>query len=104
MAKRINIILSDDTVRTINRMARPGHRSRFIQRAVQHYVATASPEALKDRLKKAVIRDRDLTSEIAQDWFAVDQEQWQRMDKEEKRARQVIRKGVKSTSQPLTRR
>ena len=46
MAQRINIILPEATVRTIDRLARPGQRSRFIDRAVQHYVATASAEAL----------------------------------------------------------
>ena len=47
MAQRINIILPEATVRTIDRMARPGQRSRFIDRAVQHYVTTASAEALQ---------------------------------------------------------
>jgi metal-responsive CopG/Arc/MetJ family transcriptional regulator len=68
MTKRINVILPEDTVRTIDRMARPGQRSRFIQYAVQHYVATASPEALQERLKRAAIRDRDLTLEICDFW------------------------------------
>ena len=85
MAKRINVILPEATVKTIDRLSRPGQRSRFIQRAVQHYVATASPEALQERLKHAALRDHDLDLEIANDWFAVDEEQWQRIDKEEKR-------------------
>jgi CopG family transcriptional regulator/antitoxin EndoAI len=75
MAKRINIILPDETVHAIDCLARRGQRSRFIHWAVQHYVATASPEALQERLKQAAIRDRDLDLEISHDWFAVDQEQ-----------------------------
>jgi CopG family transcriptional regulator/antitoxin EndoAI len=74
MTKRINVILSEDTLRTVDRMARPGQRSRFIQSAVEHYISTASPEALQERLKQAALRDRDLDLEIANDWFAVDQE------------------------------
>jgi CopG family transcriptional regulator/antitoxin EndoAI len=80
MAKRINVILAENTVRTIDRLSRPGQRSRFIERAVQHYVATASPEALQERLKHAAIRDQDLDLEIATDWFSVDQEQWKKRD------------------------
>jgi CopG family transcriptional regulator / antitoxin EndoAI len=103
MAKRINVILPEATVRTLNRLARPGQRSRFIERAVQHYVTTASAEALQERLKQAALRDRDLDQEIAGDWFAVDQEQWQKLDEQERQAT-VGRKEAKSTSPRSTRR
>jgi hypothetical protein len=71
---------------------------------VQHYVATASPEALEERLKRAAIRDRDLDIEISHDWFAVDQEQWRQLDTQEKRLGPNGRKEAKSTSQGLTPR
>src|ERR1700722_11380755 len=103
MTKRINIILPEGTIRTIDRLSRPGQRSRFIHRAVEHYVATASPEALYERLKQAAIRDRDLDLEISHDWSAVDQEQWQQLDTQEKRLRPTGRKGAKSTSLRSTR-
>jgi CopG family transcriptional regulator/antitoxin EndoAI len=103
MTKRINVILLEETVRTIDRMARPGQRSRFIQSAVQHYVATASPEALQERLKQAALRDQDLDLEIANDWFVVDQEQWQRLNDQE-RHQPTGRNGVKFTSRRSTRR
>src|SRR5260370_31018779 len=74
MAKRINIILEDETAQTINRAAKPGERSRFINRAVQYYAATHGPAALRERLKQAALRDRDLAEEIARDWRAVDRE------------------------------
>ncbi len=102
MTKRINVILPEETIRTIDRMARPGQRSRFIQSAVLHYVATASPEALQERLKQASLRDRDLDLEIANDWFAVDQEQWQQLENQE-RYPAVGRSGVKSTLRRSTR-
>ena len=104
MAKRINVILPEATVRTIDRLSRPGQRSRFIERAVQHYVTTASPEALQERLKQAALRDHDLDLEIASDWFAVDQEQWQKLDKQEKPQVTTGRKEAKSTSRRSTRR
>jgi hypothetical protein len=106
MAQRINVVLPEATVRTIDRLARPGQRSRFIDRAVQHYVATASAEALQGRLKQAALRDRDLDLEIAGDWFAVDQEQWQKLDEQERRqatVQAVGRKEAKFTSRRSTR-
>jgi hypothetical protein len=38
------------------------------------------PESLQERLKQAALRDRDLDLEIANDWFAVDQEQRQLLE------------------------
>jgi CopG family transcriptional regulator/antitoxin EndoAI len=103
MAQRINVILPEATVLTIDRLARPGQRSRFIDRAVQHYVATASAEALQGRLKQAALRDHDLDLEIAGDWFAVDQEQWQKLDEQERRPATGGRKEAKFTSRHSTR-
>ena len=103
MAKRINVILPEATVRTIDRLSKPGQRSRFIDRAVQHYVTTASPEALQERLKQAALRDYDLDLEISQDWFAVDQEQWQKLENQEKQKVAAGPKEVKSTSRRSTR-
>src|ERR1022692_2890524 len=80
MSKRINIVLPETTIRTIDRMAPPGQRSRFIDQAVQHFVANRSAEALRAQLEHAAVRDRDLDREIAADWFAVDQESWQRLE------------------------
>ena len=99
MAKRINIILADTTLKTIDRLSRRGQRSRFIERAVQHYVRTNSPQALQERLKQAALRDRDLDLEIAGDWSAVDQEQWQGLESPAERQPRVGQKEAKSTSQ-----
>ncbi|HLK50138.1 MAG TPA: hypothetical protein VKT49_18465 [Bryobacteraceae bacterium] len=104
MAKRINIILADTTLKTIDRLSRRGQRSRFIERAVQHYVATNSPQALQERLKQAALRDRDLDLEIAGDWSAVDQEQWQRLENSVERRQRIGRKEAKSTSRRSIRR
>lgn len=103
MAKRINVVRSEDTVRNIDRLVKPGERSHFIQQAVTHYLATASPEALQERLKQAAQRDRDLDLEIANDWLAVDEEQWQKLGGQEKRSRSTTRDVVRSTSRRLTR-
>jgi hypothetical protein len=104
MAKRINVILPESTVRTIDRLSRPRQRSRFIDRAVQHYVATASPEALQERLKQAALRDHDLDLEIASDWFAVDQEEWRKLENQEKPKAAAGHEEAKSTSRRSIRR
>jgi len=104
MAKRINVLLPEATIRTIDNLSRPGQRSRFIDRAVKHYVAMASPQALQERLKQAAIRDRGLDIEIASDWFAVDREQWQKLEDRENRPAQAGRNEAKSSSRRSTRR
>ena len=102
MSKRINIVLPTATIQTIDQMAKPGMRSKFINIAVQHYVANRSTEALRAQLERAAVRDRDLDREITEDWFAVDQEAWQRLDtpKQAKSSRSA----AKSASRRSTRR
>jgi len=98
MAKRINIILEDETAQMINRAAKPGERSRFINRAVQSYAATHSPAALRERLKQAGLRDRDLADEITRDFRAVDREAWQALSRGERKVKRSFRGAEKSTS------
>ena len=104
MGKRINIVLPEATVQTIDRMTRPGQRSRFIDQAVRHYVANQSIEALRARLERAAVRDQDLDREVAADWFAVDHETWRQLDGVTPRRKPAARGGEKSTSRRLTRR
>jgi CopG family transcriptional regulator/antitoxin EndoAI len=101
MSKRINIVLPTATIQTIDRLAKPGMRSKFIKTAVEHYVANKSTEALRAQLERAAVRDRDLDREIAEDWFAVDQEAWQKLDNPKA---QSIPSAAKSTSRRSTRR
>jgi predicted transcriptional regulator len=97
MSKRINIVLSEKTVRRLDRVTKPGERSRFIDAAVCHYIDHQSTDAVRARLESAAIRDRDLDHEIAQDWFAVDQEEWKKLD-------EPGRGAAKSTSRRSIRR
>jgi hypothetical protein len=101
MAKRINVILPNTAVSTLDRLVKPGGRSQFIYRAIQHYVATRSALGLHEQLKQAALRDRDIVQEIAAEWAAVDNEPWNIDDRKEvKRGRTA----VKSTSRALTQR
>jgi hypothetical protein len=104
MTKRINVILPEATIRTIDRIAKPGERSLFIKRAVEHYVATQSAEAVRKRLEVTAIRDRDLDRGIANDWFAVDQESWRQLDKNDRPRKPATQSAEKSTSRRSIRR
>ena len=101
MSKRINIILPIATIQIIDRMAKPGMRSKFINTAVEHYVANRSTQALRAQLERAAIRDQDLDREVSEDWLAVDQQAWQRLDPP-KQAKST-RSAAKSTSRRSTR-
>ena len=104
MSKRINIVLPETTIRTIDRMARPGERSRFINQAVQHFVANRSMESLRAQLERAAVRDQDLDREVAADWFAVDRETCQQLDERKQQRKPTTRGAEKSTSRRSIRR
>ena len=103
MSKRVNIMLPDQTVRVLDRVAPKGARSRFISQAVLHYVQTQSRANLRERLKQGALANAKLDLEIAEEWFPVEQELWQRLD-EEDRPKKPSRNAGKSTSQRSTRR
>lgn len=97
--KRINIILSDTLIRTIDRLVKSGERSRFIDRAIQHYVATRSAESVHEQLKQAGLRDRDIDREIGEDWAAVDYEPWHIDERKEEPGRTAGRSISRASTQ-----
>jgi CopG family transcriptional regulator/antitoxin EndoAI len=103
MSKRVNIMLPDATVNVLDRVAPKGDRSRFISQAVLHYVDTLSRANLRERLKLGALASARLDLEIAEEWFPVEQEAWQRLEKEEQ-AKKPTRSAGKSTSRRSTRR
>jgi CopG family transcriptional regulator/antitoxin EndoAI len=102
MSKRINIMLPDQTVKVLDKVAVKGDRSRFISQAVLHYVQTQSKANLRERLKQGALANAKLDLEIAEEWFPVEQEAWQKLDQEEQ-VRKPIRNAGKSTSRRSTR-
>jgi CopG family transcriptional regulator/antitoxin EndoAI len=76
MSKRINVVLPDKTVAVLDRVAVKGTRSRFIDRAVLHFVETQGTQTLRAQLKAGyrVNAERDLA--IAAEWFPLEQEAW----------------------------
>ena len=82
--RRINVVLAEETVHAIDGMAMVGQRSRFIENAVQHYSSHCCAEAMHTRLERALIRDQDIDREVSADWYAVDQNAWNPIAREER--------------------
>ena len=78
MSKRINVILPDETVQVIDRVAERGNRSRFIDEAITHYVSSRGKQNLRERLKQGAIANADRDLAIAQEWFALDEQTWRK--------------------------
>jgi CopG family transcriptional regulator/antitoxin EndoAI len=77
MHRRINISLPEETLALIDRVAKQGDRSRFIDEAIKHYVQEVGRSKLRTQLQEGALRraKRDLT--LAEEWFGLDEEVWQ---------------------------
>ena len=76
MSKRINIILPDATVAVLDRVASRGTRSRFIERAVRHYVETQGRASLREQLKAGYRANAERDLAMAAEWFPLEEEAW----------------------------
>jgi CopG family transcriptional regulator / antitoxin EndoAI len=77
MSKRINIILPDKTVAILDRVASKGARSRFIDRAVRHYVETQGKERLREQLKAGYRANAERDLAMAAEWFPLEEKAWE---------------------------
>ena len=68
MTRHINVKLPETTIESINRIAKPGERNQFINRAIEHYIFGQRVEAVRKRLEAALIRDADIEREVNEDW------------------------------------
>jgi CopG family transcriptional regulator/antitoxin EndoAI len=73
MSKRINIVLPDTTVAVLDRVAAKGARSRFIDRAVRHYVETQGRESLREQLKAGYRANAERDLAMAAEWFPLEE-------------------------------
>lgn len=78
MTKRINIVLPEETLRVLDRIAPRGNRSRLISDAVMCNVAAKTKSNLAERLKQGALVDAQRDLELAQEWFPLEEEAWQR--------------------------
>ena len=77
MTKRINVVLPVETIKVLDRVAPKGSRSRFISRAVLHYVETQGKKSLREQLKAGYLANAGENLKIAAEWFPLEEEAWQ---------------------------
>lgn len=78
MSKRLNIMLPEQTVAVLDRVAPKGKRSSFISRAVLHYVETQGIQSLRRQLKTGYQANAEESLKIATEWFPLEEEAWQK--------------------------
>jgi hypothetical protein len=76
VSKRINIVLRDETVAVLDRLAAKGARSRFIDRALWHFVETQGRRALREQLRAGYRPNAARDLAIAAEWFPLEEEAW----------------------------
>ena len=76
--KRINVTLPEDTIHLIDRVAKKGDRSRFLNEAVHYYIKETGRAKLQRLLKEGAMKRAERDLRITQEWFPLDQEAWQR--------------------------
>ena len=78
MYQRINITLPEETLGLIDRIAERGDRSRFIDRAIRYYVEAIGQAKLKKLLKEGAIARAERDLRLAEEWFTLEEEAWQK--------------------------
>ena len=81
MNKRINVILPNDTVAVLDRVAPKGNRSALIDRAIRHYVKSQSQQNLRERLKQEALTNAERDLKMVAEWFPLEEEAWQLTDR-----------------------
>jgi CopG family transcriptional regulator/antitoxin EndoAI len=77
MHRRINISLPEETLALIDRVAKQGDRSRFIDEAIKHYVQDVGRSKLRKQLQEGALRRAKRDLALAEEWFGLDEEVWQ---------------------------
>jgi CopG family transcriptional regulator/antitoxin EndoAI len=98
MSKRINIILPDATVAVLDRLVPRGSRSRFIDRAVLQFVKSHGTANLREGLKAGALANTKLNLDIAEEWFPLEQEAWQRLEHDERGTAKLFRGAARAVS------
>ena len=78
MHRRVNITLPEATLRLMDRTVDQGHRSRFIDEAIRHFIRTHSRAQLRKLLKEGAQRHAARDRALAEEWFPLDEEAWQK--------------------------
>jgi len=74
--RRVNVTLPEDTLALLDRVAKKGDRSAFLDKAVHYYVKKVGTYNLKCELKKGAIARADRDLAIAKEWFPLVAKVW----------------------------
>ncbi len=77
-AKRLNITLPESTVALLETVANKGERSTFIDNAIKAYIKQTRRESLRNSLKEGAIARSERDLNLADEWFEIDEELWQK--------------------------
>ncbi len=76
--KRLNITLPESTVTILETVTNKGERSNFINTAIKTYVKQVKQESLRERLKEGATSRSKRDLQLAEEWFDVEEELWQK--------------------------
>ena len=76
--KRLNITLPESTVALLETVADKGGRSVFIDTAIKSYIKQTKQENLRESLKTGAIARSQRDLSLAEEWFDVEEESWQK--------------------------
>lgn len=81
MNKRLTVSLPEQTVRLLHRLAGRGQRSSLVNRAVLRYgeLKRETGANLRKRLAKSYAMNAALDRQLAEDWFTIDDEAFDRV-------------------------
>lgn len=78
MQQRINVTLPAETIGLIDRVAEKGNRSSVIDKAIRFYVESVEKAKLTKQWKEAASKNAERDLEMAEEWFALEEEAWQK--------------------------
>jgi CopG family transcriptional regulator/antitoxin EndoAI len=78
MHRRLNITLPEETIRLIDRIAKIGGRSRFIDQAVREFLQGRHKATLRKQLEEGARRRAGRDLAMAEEWTLLEEEAWQR--------------------------
>ena len=80
MHTRINVTLPQETVRLLGRVAPRGDRSKFIDHVVRTTVQRQGLAKLRKELTEGYLRENAINRKLAEEWFFIDEEAWQKAE------------------------
>lgn len=76
--KRLNITLPESTIDLLENVVGKGDRSRFIDVAIKARIEQEKQKNLREQLEEGAIARGERDLRLADEWFEVEEESWQK--------------------------